>query len=69
MEDGREPEEKSIVLMEEGKFYGMGYLNASLSTLSPDDLKQHLTIYPETDYIRNLIYQYVSKWPERKVVL
>jgi DNA polymerase-3 subunit epsilon len=69
MDDGREPDEKSIVLMEEGKFYGMGYLSSSSSNLSPDDLKQHLTIYPETDYIRNLIYQYVSKWPERKVVL
>jgi len=69
MDDGREPEEKSVVLMEEGKFYGMGYIKQTENISCATELKQHLTIYPETDYIRNLIYTYVSKWPEKKKVL
>ena len=69
MDDGREPEEKSVVLMEEGKFYGMGYIKQTENISCTTELKQHLTIYPETDYIRNLIYSYVGKWPEKKRVL
>ena len=44
MDEGREPDEKSIVLMEEGRFYGMGYLNASNAITSAADVKQHLTM-------------------------
>jgi len=66
---GRDPREQSIVLMEQGRFYGMGYVDEDSSVTSPDELKQYLTNYPETDYIRNLIYQYANKWPMKKVDL
>jgi DNA polymerase III subunit epsilon len=69
MDEGREPDEKSVVLMEGGKFYGMGYLKHTEIIPSANELKQHLTVYPETDYIRNLIYSYVGRWPEKKQVL
>ena len=64
---GREPNEQSIVLMEQGRFYGMGYVDEQSAVSNADELKQFLTNYPETDYIRNLIYQYVSKWPDKRV--
>jgi len=69
MDQGRDPNEQSIVLMEEGRFYGMGYLNGGPPGVSADQLKEHLTSYPETDYIRNLIYQYVQKCPGKKLDL
>jgi DNA polymerase-3 subunit epsilon len=68
MDEGRQPNEKSIVLMEEGRFYGMGYLDDVNSISSTNDIKQHLTVYPETDYIRTLIYHYVGKCPDKKRV-
>jgi DNA polymerase-3 subunit epsilon len=69
LDEGREPSEKSVVLMEGGKFYGMGYIKETENISCATALKQHLTVYPETDYIRNLIYSYVGKWPEKKKVL
>jgi len=68
MDDGRDPNEKSVVLMEEGKFYGMGYLKQEETIPSTNELKQYLTMYPESDYIRSLIYSYIGKWPEKKRV-
>jgi DNA polymerase-3 subunit epsilon len=66
---GRDPREQSIVLIEQGRFFGMGYVHETSSVSTPDEFKQYLTNYPETDYIRNLIYQYASKWPGKKVDL
>ena len=33
------------------------------------ELKHYLQAYPENDYIRGLVYQYVQKRPEKKLVL
>ena len=55
--------------MEKGRFYGMGYAPASISCTHIDDFKKHVTQYPESEYIRGLIYQYASKYPHRKVEL
>ena len=58
-----------IILMEKGSFYGMGYLPANVSCTQIDEVKKYVTQYPETDYIRGLVYQYASKHPHRKVDL
>ncbi|TDH28999.1 DNA polymerase III subunit epsilon [Segetibacter sp. 3557_3] len=58
---------KGVILMEKGRFYGMGYLPPEVTVRCVDDLKPHLTQYPENGYIRGLLYQYSSKYPERKV--
>ena len=68
-DNGRDPNEHSVILMEQGRFYGMGYVDQYSSVNTADELKQYLTNYPETDYIRNLIYQYINKWPDKRVVL
>ncbi|HYE53857.1 MAG TPA: exonuclease domain-containing protein [Chitinophagaceae bacterium] len=66
---GRMPEEQSIILMEKGKFSGMGYVPRDVGVSSPDDLKNYVTPYPESDYIRGMIHQYVQRWPSKKVEL
>lgn len=58
----------SCILIEKGKFYGMGYLPADAAVYSYDDLKTYLQPYPENDYIRGLVYQYVQKRPEKKLL-
>ncbi len=59
---------KGVILMEKGRFYGMGYLPPDAAVQTVDDLKAHLTQYPENGYIRGLVYQYSSKHPERKLL-
>jgi len=59
----------SCILMEKGRFYGMGDLGEDVSVSSIEELKNHITRYPETDYIRGLIYSYAEKNPEKKIVI
>lgn len=63
----RKEKKQGIILMEKGRFYGMGYVSADISVNHPDELKPHLTAYPENGYIRGLVYQYASKYPEKKM--
>ena len=69
IENGFTANEKSCILMEKGKFYGMGYLSASESFNALDDIKYRLTPYNENDYIRGLIYKYAEKYPYKKITL
>jgi DNA polymerase III subunit epsilon len=66
---GRDRSEQSCVLIEKGKFYGMGYLDRESAIHSMDQLKDHLTPYPGNDYMRGLVYQFAEKWPEKKITL
>lgn len=61
-------DENSCILVEKGRFYGMGNVPCDHSITSIEELKNFLTAYPENDYIRGLIYQYVSKKPAAKIV-
>ena len=60
---------KGIILMEKGRFLGMGYGPANISYSSIANVKQHITQYPENDYIRSLVYQYATKHPGKKIDL
>ena len=59
-------EKQGIILMENGRFFGMGYVPSNVSMSSIADIKPHITPYPENGYIRGLVYQYATKHPERK---
>lgn len=63
----KKEEKQGIILMEKGRFYGMGYVPANVSFSHIDDYKKHVTQYPESEYIRGLVYQYASKYPQRRV--
>ena len=69
IENGFTNNEKSCILIEKGKFYGMGYLPSSLSYNDLDDIKFRLTPYNENDYIRGLIYKYAEKYPYKRINL
>ncbi|HEY8930767.1 MAG TPA: exonuclease domain-containing protein [Mucilaginibacter sp.] len=65
---GRTDDEHSCLLIEKGKFYGMGYISHYFNADTLDQLKNHLTPYPGNDYIRNMVDNYAVKYPERKMV-
>ncbi len=69
VDEGRHPEEKSYILVEQGCLYGMGYLPADTAVYDVSELKSYLTRYPENDYMRGLIYQHAEKWPGKKINL
>lgn len=66
---GRTATEQSCILMEKGKFYGMGYLPRDVAVSDSTALKDMLTQYPENEFIRNLLRQYTGSKTARLVNL
>ncbi len=60
--------ERSCMLMEKGKFYGMGYIPAQMK-IDLRRLKNILTPYPDNDNIRQMLYKHAETYPYRKVDL
>lgn len=69
MDKGIKEEEKLCLLIERGSFWGMGYLPAAVSITSSDDLKNYLSPYADNDTIRNSIYSFVEKNPDKRISL
>ncbi len=69
MDNGLQHQEQSCILMEKGRFYGMGYLPSDVSVSTVDELKNYITPYSENDYIRGLVYQHATKYPQKKIIL
>ena len=67
VEEGLEESEQSCILVEKGKFYGMGYLPEEINIKQIDELKTYLTPYTENDYIRGMIFQYAERYPYKKI--
>ena len=63
VEKGLNGDDRSCVLVWEGKFYGMGYLPADVQLTDAEMLKDHITQYKENSFIRNLINGYVARFP------
>ena len=63
------PKEQGVILVEKGRFYGMGYIPDNVSITALDEIKQQLTPYPENGYIRGLIYSYAQKYPYKRMEL
>ncbi|WP_069659075.1 exonuclease domain-containing protein [Arcticibacter eurypsychrophilus] len=62
---GRTDEEKSIIMMEQGNLHGMGYVSNKMDFSNLATIKPYLELYPSNDYIRNIIMNHASKYPER----
>lgn len=67
-DQGRSLAEKSCILVEGGEFYGMGYLAHDSVPEDLSSLKDVLTPYPGNEYIKNIVHQHASRFPERKLV-
>ncbi|MVN20541.1 exonuclease domain-containing protein [Mucilaginibacter arboris] len=68
-DEGREAEEQSLILMEEGQFYGMGYTKENLNQVDLKALKDSLSPISGNDYIKNLVYQFAKNNPEKTVTI
>jgi DNA polymerase III subunit epsilon len=69
IDKGLNSEDKSCILVLKGEFYGMGYIPADAQIKDPETLKDYLTVYRENSVIRNLIYGYAARFPEKVLML
>ena len=67
VDEGTSPTEKLCLLVERGSFWGMGYVNESEFDINVESLKQVLQPYADNDFIRNSIYSFADKHPEKKL--
>ncbi len=68
-EDAPFDKKSACVLVESGRFYGMGLIPDNLNFTRPDYLKPHLTQYPENEVIRSMISSYAQKYPSKVLVM
>lgn len=61
--------DRSCILMEQGKFYGMGYIPADVGIDHIGQVKDFIQPYKENSFIRNLLLGYKSKNPSKVILL
>ncbi len=54
----------SVVMVERGKFYGMGLLDEE-PVFSIEELKDRITPYAENEVIRSMIATFITKYPDK----
>jgi DNA polymerase-3 subunit epsilon len=59
----------ACILVENGKFYGMGTLPENINITEMQELKKHVEIYPENEMIRTYIRSYIQKNPAKVLQL
>jgi DNA polymerase-3 subunit epsilon len=67
IDTGRTEDEKSCIWVEEGKFYGMGYISYYTDHTDIETLRSGIVPYPSNDYILNMIMDYAEMHPEKKI--
>ena len=59
----------TYILVEEGKFYGMGIIENIHSELNVNEIKTKLTHYSENLIIKSYLNNYIKKYPEHVIFL
>ncbi len=67
IDKGRNEEEKSCLLVENGIFYGMGYISTLSDVKKCSLLKAALQPYQSNNYIVHMISSYVDRFPDKKI--
>jgi DNA polymerase-3 subunit epsilon len=67
IDSGRNEDEQSCLWIEQGKFYGMGYISFHTDITDMETLKSCIEPYPSNDYILNMVMDYAEMYPEKKI--
>jgi DNA polymerase-3 subunit epsilon len=68
IDKGRTNDERSYIWVENGRFYGMGYIDFETTINDLSQIKEHIIPYKSNQYITQLIFSFAQKYP-RKVHL
>lgn len=69
IDKGRNEDEQSCLLVEQGKFYGMGYISHYTDVAEPSLWKSVLQPYPSNDYILHMIISHAEQFPQKKIAI
>ncbi|AWH86403.1 DNA polymerase III subunit epsilon [Flavobacterium album] len=67
LDKGRSADERSCIWVENGHFYGMGYIPSDIGFTEPSEMKDHVTPYRSNQYIMQLLYSYAAKYPNKVI--
>jgi len=65
IDQGRTSEEKSCIWIQDGHFYGMGYIPNDISIMNHEHLIDFVTRYQSSTYVMQLITAHVFKYPHK----
>jgi DNA polymerase-3 subunit epsilon len=60
-------EKNNLILVEDGRFYGMGAIDKQIDILELADIKLLLTEYPENEVIKSMIRNFVERYPAKVI--
>ncbi|TDQ11103.1 exonuclease domain-containing protein [Pedobacter metabolipauper] len=69
IDKGRNEDEQSCLLVEQGKFYGMGYISNYADIHEPGQLKSALQPFASNDYILHMIRTHAEQFPQKKIAI
>ena len=69
IDSGLKENEKSIILVENGSFKGMGYISNDIQITDPAIVKDYIKLYKENNFIRNLVNGYATRFPSKVILL
>ena len=58
-------DESSCIWVENGHFYGMGYITLDIAITNLAEIKDYVTLYKSNQYIMGLIYKYAESNPRK----
>lgn len=65
IDKGRSEAEQSCIWVENGHFYGMGYIASDTGFSELSEIKDHVTPYKSNQYVMQLIYSFAKKYPRK----
>ncbi|MES2409930.1 MAG: exonuclease domain-containing protein [Bacteroidota bacterium] len=63
IDKGRSADERSCIWVENGHFYGMGYIASDVAFAEVSEIRDFVEPYKSNQYIMQLIYKYAEKFP------
>lgn len=62
-------DERSCILVWQGKFYGMGFIGSDVQVDAPELFKELVTRYKENSAITNMLFSYAKRYPAKVMPL
>jgi DNA polymerase-3 subunit epsilon len=69
IDKGLSENELSCIMVDQGSFFGMGYLPKNLENISRQTIQEYIKPYKENSYIRTLLLSHVSNFPGQIKIL
>lgn len=69
IDKGLSENEISCIMVDQGSFFGMGYLPKNLENISMQTIQEYIKPYKENSYIRTLLLSHANNFPEQVKML